>query len=146
MNYVELAEQFLQKSHQLQTYTHHKKIDGIMRGEAFVIIYISESGGKVLPSEISREMNISSARIATALNSLEKKGLITRQIDVSDRRKILVDLTADGKSLAIEHKQMALVAATHTMELLGETDAKEFIRIISKIIDLMPAIKEKEKE
>ena len=53
----------------------------------FVLTYISKHGGSVIPSEISNEMGISTARIAAALGSLESKGLITRRIDERDRRR-----------------------------------------------------------
>ena len=144
MDYAELAEQLLQKSHQYRKGNHQKKIDGIMQGEAFVVIYITQKGRSVLPSEISTEMDISSARIAAALNSLEKKGLVTRQIDTSDRRKILVDLTPAGKEMAEKHKQMALKATTRMLELLGEHDAKEFVRIIGRLGELTHEMKEHE--
>ncbi len=147
MDYEKLAEQFLEKSHQFQKGNHpQKKIDGIMRGETFVIIYIAQAGRSVLPSEISSEMDISTARIAAALNNLEKKGLITRQIDVSDRRKILVDLTPAGKALADKHKQMALKATTRMLELLGEQDAKEIVRIMGRLTELIPRFMEIERE
>ncbi len=138
MDYEELAIQFLEKSYQFQKGKHHKPIDGIMHGEIFVVIFIEKTGRSVLPSEISSEMDISTARIAAALNNLEKKGLITRQIDVNDRRKILVDLTADGRELALKHKQMALKATAHMLELLGEEDSKNLIRIMGKLTELMP--------
>lgn len=146
MNYEELAEQFLETSYQFQKGGHQKKIDGVMRGEIFVIIYIAQNGRSVLPSEISNAMGISTARIAAALNNLEKKGLITRQIDVSDRRKILVDLTPAGKALAEEHRLMALKTTTRMLELLGEQDAKELVRIMVRLTDLMPQFMEMESE
>ncbi|MDF2513522.1 MAG: MarR family transcriptional regulator [Herbinix sp.] len=146
MNYEELADQFLLKTHQFQKGNHQKKIDGVMRGETFVIIYIAQHGRSVLPSEISSEMDISSARIAAALNSLEKKGLITRQIDASDRRRILVDLTPAGKEMAESHRQMALKTTARMLELLGEHDAKEFVRIMARLSEIAPKILEHEHE
>ncbi|QHI70976.1 MarR family winged helix-turn-helix transcriptional regulator [Aminipila terrae] len=140
MDYAELAEEFLQYTHQFQKGHHQKRIDGIMRGETFVVIYIARKGRCVLPSEISTEMNISSARIAATLNSLDKKGLITRQIDVDDRRRILVDLTPAGKELAERHRQTALSTTIRMLESLGEKDAKELVRIMEKLSHMAPEI------
>lgn len=142
MDYTELAEEFLQYTHQFQKGHHQKRIDGIMRGETFVVVYIARKGRCVLPSEISTEMSISSARIAAALNSLEKKGLITRQIDVDDRRRILVDLTPSGKELAERHRQTALNTTIRMLESLGEKDAKELVRIMEKLSHMVPKIME----
>lgn len=140
MDYAELAEEFLQYTHQFQKGHHQKRIDGIMRGETFVVIYIARKGRCVLPSEISTEMNISSARIAATLNSLDKKGLITRQIDVDDRRRILVDLTPAGKELAERHRQTALSTTIRMLESLGEKDARELVRIMEKLSHMAPEI------
>ncbi|GAA4653265.1 transcriptional regulator [Anaerocolumna aminovalerica] len=140
MDYMELAKQFLHNSYQFRKRGHQKKIDETMQGEAFAILYILRQGDIVLPSEISNEMNISSARVAAMLNSLENKGLVTRQIDKSDRRKILVELTQEGKELAEKHNQMVVNNTARMLELLGEHDAKELVRIMGKLAMLAPKI------
>jgi len=140
MDYEELAKQFLHNSFQFRKRGHQKKIDETMQGEAFAILYILRQGDIVLPSEISNEMNISSARVAAMLNSLENKGLVTRQMDKSDRRKILVELTQEGKEMAEKHNQMVVNNTARMLELLGEHDAKELLRIIGKLAKLAPKI------
>lgn len=138
MDYTELAKQFLHNSYQLRNHGHQKKISESMKGEMFAILYILRQGGIVLPSEISNEMNISSARVAAILNNLENKGFITRQIDKSDRRKILVDLTQKGMALAEKHNQMVVNITARMLELLGEHDARELVRIIGRLSELAP--------
>jgi len=135
MDYTELAKEFLQNMYRFGKIGHRKKIDDTMRGEAFVIGYISKQGGGVLPGEISGEMGISSARIAAVLNALENKGLVTRRIDRGDRRKILVDLTAAGREAAKRYEIMALDGAVRMLEALGERDARDFVRILAKLAD-----------
>lgn len=136
MDYTELAKQFLNHSYQFWKGRQQMKINETMYGEAFVIRYISKRGGDVLPSEISNKMNITSARVAVALNSLEKKGLIKRTMDPKDRRRILVDLTPAGQELAQSYEKMALDGAIQLLELLGERDALEFVRILGKLAEL----------
>ena len=136
VDYTELAKQFLNNTYQFRKGYHQKKIDETMQGEAFVIMYLSKRGGDVLPGEISNKMNITSARVASALNSLENKGLITRTMDPSDRRRILVELTPSGKELAGSYEQKALDGAKRILEMLGEQDALEFVRILGKIANL----------
>ena len=141
MDYNELAKQFLHNSYQLRSRSHQKKIDETMQGETFALLYILTRGGIVLPSEISNEMNISSARVAAILNNLENKGLIKRNIDKRDRRKILVSLTQEGIALAEKHNEMVNNMTARMLELLGEYDAKEFVRIIGRLAQLAPKIK-----
>lgn len=46
---------------------------------------------------LGRELNLSPGRITHILTSLEKKGFITRKLDPSDKRNVLVDITAKCK-------------------------------------------------
>ena len=130
---MELAKELIRNMSQFRKVSHQKKIDETLRGEAFAIIYISKKSSGVLPGELSGEMSISSARIAAVLNSLENKGLITRRIDRDDRRRILVDLTAQGADLAKKYDDMAIDGAVRMLEALGEHDAGEFVRILGKL-------------
>lgn len=138
MDYAELASQFFQKMQMFRNKQHQKMITEPMQGEMFALIYIAQKGDSVLPGEIGSEMNISSARVAAALKNLEKKGLITRQIDLTDRRKILVSLTVEGKNFAEHHREMASSYAIKMLEFLGEHDAMEFIRIIGRLTEYDP--------
>jgi DNA-binding MarR family transcriptional regulator len=95
-------------------------------------------GGRAIPSEISKEMGISTARIAAALGSLESKGLITRRIDERDRRRILVELTDAGRAQQNEHENMIMGMLERMLRNLGETDSLEFLRILKRIAEHPP--------
>ena len=142
MDYKELALEFMQKMYKLRQARPQKQITESMHGEHFILQFIAFHKGSVLPSEISNEMGISSARIAATLNSLERKGLIVRQIDISDRRRILVDLTSEGKALAEEHHQEAMEMLTKVLSSLGEHDAREYVRITGRLAETAPQFKE----
>ena len=142
MDYSELASEFLNKMYSLHKARLNKPINEAVQGEGFVLHYIARQDGSVLPGEIGHKMGVSTARVAMALNSLEKKGLITRQIDLTDRRKILVNITQAGKILAEKNHRIAVEATTKMLSLLGERDAVEYVRITVKIAELFPDIKE----
>lgn len=129
MDYRALAVEFFRDLHSLRRAQPQKHISESLRGEAFVMKYIAFHDGPSLPGEISSEMGISSARIAAALNSLEGKGIVTRRIDPSDRRRILVELTEEGKRQAQEHSEEVLETITQMLSLLSEHDAREYVRI-----------------
>lgn len=140
MNYRKLAEQFFYKSYEMKKINHLQMLDESLQGEIFTLLYIRDRKEFVLPGEISGEMSISTARVASILNNLESKGFIDRQIDQLDRRRILVTLTPLGKEQADQHKEKVISQIAKMMELLGEKDAKEFLRINSRIIDLASKI------
>ena len=137
MDNTELANQMFKNMNTLRTVRAQRNIDEALQGESFVLRYIATHGeDDILPGEISQDMNVSTARIAQTLNSMEKKGLITRRIDENDRRKILIKLTPAGKELAEKNQQSVLEAAKKILDMLGEDDAKEYVRITSKLAEL----------
>jgi DNA-binding MarR family transcriptional regulator len=137
MDYSVLAAELLDKMQVLHKMKPHKNINDAFLGETFVLHYISTRESEVQPGEIGHEMGVSSARVATALNGLENRGLVTRRIDPNDRRKILVGATQTGKELAGKNYKTILGKATVMLENLGERDAREFIRITGRLADNM---------
>lgn len=136
MDYRKLAEDFFYKSYQLKKNHHQQMLDESLQGEIFTLLYINERKTQVLPSQISEEMSISTARVASILNNLENKGYIDRQIDREDRRRILVNLTENGQVQADKHHDMVIGLTARMLELLGEEDALDFVRITGKIAEL----------
>jgi len=135
VDYSILAAEMLEKMLSLRKAKPQRSMDEAMQGEAFVLHYIASHGGEVLPGEIGSKMNVSSARIAQALNSIEKKGFITREIDTNDRRKIIVKLTPEGKSEAKKHYEKVIGHMTEMLAALGENDAKEYVRITGRLAE-----------
>ncbi len=133
MDYKALAEEMMHIMHRFHKSNPRKPLNASMQGEAFVMQYLCHQNREVLPGEISNEMNISTARIAATLNGLEVKGFITRRIDPNDRRRILVKITDQGLEDALMHHKEMMAHTTTMLEMLGEEDAKNFVRILGKI-------------
>jgi len=136
MEYSELAEAFIEQMHLLRKFKPQRIIHESMHGEAFMLHNIATSENHMIPSELSSAMGISGARIAATLNVLESKGYINRQIDPSDRRRILVTLTEKGKEKDNEHRVKLIDMTEKMLRLLGEEDAKEYVRITKKLGEL----------
>ncbi|WP_152619376.1 MarR family winged helix-turn-helix transcriptional regulator [Cohnella kolymensis] len=67
-----------------------------------VLVSLSSCGRPMLPSEISDDLAVTRANISGLLNALENKGLVSREFDASNRRRVLVHLTEAGTKL-LEH-------------------------------------------
>ena len=134
--YKELASDFFNKLYLFKNINHQKEIDGSFKGEIFTLLYLYKEEECKLPSDISCEMNISTARVTAILNTLEEKGFIERKIDNKDRRKIQVKLTSKGIKESKKHNDKVISNLIDMFELLGRKDSEELLRIISKILDL----------
>ena len=115
-----LAERLVDQTELLFRNGPQKQIGKHAQGECFVLRCLARSPKPLLPSDLSAMTQSSTARIAVVLNTLEKKGYITRAIDPADRRRVLVSLTSVGAELAE----------------LGEADAEEYLRITERILSI----------
>jgi DNA-binding MarR family transcriptional regulator len=104
------------------------------KGEGFILAFLSD-GGVLIPSDLSAEMGVSSARIAVVLRSLESKGLVTRATDESDHRRVLVSITDAGR----ERAETAVAEGRSNVERafreMGEPDTREFLRTMRLFLD-----------
>ncbi|MCL2107720.1 MAG: transcriptional regulator [Oscillospiraceae bacterium] len=143
MDYDKLAVELMEKMLALHKSKLHRNINEALHGEAFILQYIAMNTGRdggVLPGDISLEMSVSSARVAAALKNLENKGFVTRRIDKSDRRKIIVEITPQGKDSADKYYSKIVDEVTRFLQLLGEGDAKEYVRIMGRVAQAMPEL------
>jgi len=136
MNYEELAKDFLKSMHEVQKARHQKFLQEGIQGESIILYHIRKHS-EVIPGQISDAMGISSARVAAVLNSLEGKGLITREIDSGDRRRIIVKLTPKGCEQAEEQRKRNIEMIKDILMRLGETDAKEYVRITGRLAEVL---------
>ncbi|MDO8826359.1 MarR family winged helix-turn-helix transcriptional regulator [Methylophaga sp.] len=86
------------------------------------------------PSNICQANLVSSGGLTKVLNSLEKKGLISRRQCADDQRSRLVKLTTKGKSLINE--ALKIVLAKHEKHLSNalSTDERETLnRLLMKL-------------
>jgi Transcriptional regulators len=135
MDYTELSYELLQTIYRYYTFQTHRRLNSAMHGEAFALQYIAQNDDAVVPSDIESAMNVSSARIATVLNGLENKKWITRRIDPQDRRRTILKLTPMGEEQAAKSSQQLLILLAEILEYLGESDAKDYVRIMGRLAE-----------
>ena len=134
----ELAKEFLEEFYCLGRLAQSRAISCSMKGEAFMLLYLLQKGEGATPGELGRALKSSTARVAAALNSLERKNQVTRKTDKKDRRKGLVELTEEGRKKAEECRRVPEHMMTRLMERLGEEDAQSMLHIMKRINEIMP--------
>ena len=93
-------------------------------------------------SNIQRFMKISKPAVSQLINSLEKKELIERSIDNSDRRKFVMKLTKKGK----DHLQNARNNENNLLNIalnrFGQENAQELISLLNDFADIVQEVQE----
>lgn len=133
MYYEALADELLHIRADLLRVPAQQKLSNMLRGELFVLNYLHDHDTIVHPKELSENLSVSTARIASLLKHMEEKNLIVRAPDGSDSRQIIVRLTEDGKKAIQTYREDVLAYLARTLESLGPDDAREYIRIQKKI-------------
>nr|AGS51614.1 transcriptional regulator MarR family [uncultured bacterium contig00017] len=126
---VSALEEIMSNNH-MNIFAHMTKAT---RGESFVLRFLAQRDGAVLPSELKTALKSSKPRISAILRTLEKKGEIVREVDKANRRNVLVTITETGRARAKTDMQRVYDCIAETFAEMGETDTRDFIRLARKV-------------
>lgn len=133
MDYSALASELLALRGMMLRVPADRQLSKMVKGELFVLNYLATHKMVTHPKELSENMAVSTARIASLLNHMEEKKLICRYQDRNDSRQIVVVLTETGRSEIERIRAEVLSHISAMLEGLGPEDAEEYIRIEKKI-------------
>jgi len=133
-----LIEEIIDKINQIKMYRHSEDVrQAGGRGTGYVLSYLYYNGNKVLPSELSKMMNVTTPRVTAILNELEAQNLIIRSISPEDRRNVYVMLSDKGNQL-VQKKIMRQKKSIHLLvERLEEGDVEAFLRVLKVLEEIM---------
>lgn len=131
-DYQKLLEEMVHAMITLRFTDFSRMIADAVKGEGFVLGYLNHNAS-AQPGDISQMMNASTAYVSKVLRGLEDKGMLLRQKDPDDRRKTLLVLTLKGRQAAGKMEQEVQKAIIAFLKSLGDEDASNFVRILSKI-------------
>lgn len=132
MNYNKKAEEIF------ETLTKRKKYIGelssnISQGESGVLLYLLNVNSNVSQSELSEKLGVTMPRIVAVINTLQKKELIEKNVDSTDKRKSIISITNKGKDNIIKKKEDAIKFIENVIKELDEQEIEQYIAISKKI-------------
>lgn len=136
MNYTKLAVQLIDMRANSPQIKMERKMSQGMRSEVLALNYLAANENRAYPKDISRALMLTTARIAAMLKSLESQGLVMRMPDPSNSRQVIVSLTEAGIAMVEERRAEMVYSVAKMLEALGEDDAKAYVRIQAKLIEL----------
>ena len=113
------------------------QVDRSNLGIGLVLKYLSEVGHPVSAAQISRYMNVSTARVAVLLRTMTEKELIEKGFDVSDGRKVLVRLSQKGKDCVAQKQAEMMKFIERVADKIGVDRLKIFIKTLDDINEIV---------
>lgn len=136
MDFTKLAVQLIDMRANSPQIKMEQKMSQGMRSEVLALNYLAANENRAYPKDISRALMLTTARIAAMLKSLESQGLVVRTPDPSNSRQVIVRLTEAGVATVEERRAEMVYSVAKMLEALGEDDAKAYVRIQAKLIEL----------
>lgn len=143
MNNYEKAEKFFLHLKQIWPLDLSQKINECLQGTTCILYYLSENND-CLSGDIASTLHMSTPRVSAAINSLQKKGYVTRRDDKKDARKTIVSLTEAGKTFLQEKYEKIISFLSYLIDLVGEEEMEHFNQTIEKIHTSMEQLRKKE--
>lgn len=127
---IELILEKLEQNHPADFF---KKINKGAAGIGAVLRYLNDAEKIVTAGDISRFMNVSTARVAILLRKMELKGLIVKENDIHDARVTAVMISEYGKDTVKEMRAELYSQIGVVIDRIGMERMIEFISISSEI-------------
>ena len=132
---TELTEELVRLLDEHPREARDNRFSSTLCGEMAVMRLLHNSRQKMTAGELSSRLDMTTSRIAAVLGSLEKKGLLERENDAVDRRRVLVSLTQAGEALCEKRKAHFKSKIALLLSMLGD-DAPEFVRLFGRMFEI----------
>jgi DNA-binding MarR family transcriptional regulator len=94
---------------------------------------IDGAGEPLAPTTIAERLIVTTATVTSLLDTLERRGLVVRQPDPADRRKLLVSITDEARHVVDQFLPEVVALQTAVMTGLGEPERKRLLRSLAVI-------------
>lgn len=101
-----------------------------------MVIKIIGVEGKVMPSTIGNYTGMDKSSLTRMIDDLEKKGMVFRENDPEDRRKVLISLTDKGLECCNYFDEIV----NEILNFISEEDAEEYLQSLEKMVTVLRKI------
>ena len=92
----------------------------------------------VTVSMLSDRLHNSRPAVTRLINDLEEQGYVVKLTAKQDRRFVYLMLTQEGQAVLCQAKRTFFAAVHEIVQMLGEEDSRELLRLLRRIAQLHP--------
>lgn len=101
---------------------------------AFEILAVIEGAHEpVSPHVIAERLLVTSGTTTSILDTLERRGLITRVPHPSDRRKLLIDITDEARAMVDKMLPLVHGASRDVFSVFSDAECETFVGLLKRI-------------
>src|SRR5438876_1581536 len=119
-------------THRIGLYLADLRESGLSQGEAHILAHLATSGPTSI-AELHRGLAHKRSTLTSILDRLAARGLITRQVDATDRRTFVVRPTAKARRLAQRVQRHLSALERAVARRVNATDIKRFIKVVTAL-------------
>ena len=119
------------------------KSEGInLTAEQFLVMDTLWNQGEMTQQSIAYIIQKDKNSVTQFIDNLEKKGLVNRVVDSSDRRVNNIRLSKAGMAMKDNTKIVAIDVLNDIVDGISEEDLKTFVKVLNKACDNIEKLKE----
>lgn len=106
-----------------------------LTAEQFLVMDALWNQGEMTQQSIAYIIQKDKNSVTQFIDSLEKKGLVQRVVDASDRRVNNIKLSKEGMAMKDNTKAVAIKTINGVLEGISEEELKTFAQVLNKACD-----------
>ena len=100
-----------------------------------LVLGILRDHGTMSPSELSERLIVTRATVTGLLDSLERRGVVSRSANPADRRSLLVEVTPAGLAVVQELRTIVHRNERDWMSVLSDAELRTYVDLLHRIQD-----------
>lgn len=105
-----------------------------------MVIKIIGMEGEMMPSTIGKYTGMEKSSLTRMVDDLEKKGIVSRNTDPDDRRKVLVSLTEKGLEYYNCLNKITAEMADEILKFVDEKDIEDYVQNLETMVRILRKI------
>lgn len=108
---------------------HHR----LSRAGREALAVLDGAGQPLSPTAIAERLIVTTASVTSLLDTLERRGLVERRPDPTDRRRLLIAITKDGKAIVDQFLPEVVALQTAALATLTEAQRRQLVELLATV-------------
>lgn len=108
----------------------------------YAILSALDDLGSLSQQQLADSLDLDKSHLVGFIDQLEKRSLLTRSQDPSDRRRNLVRLTSEGQVLVERLRSVAHYSQQGLLDTLSAAEQETFMSLMQRVLDANDAVRD----